>query len=383
MGFAIGSFLGGAAAGYEGAKRLGLQQQEQKDRHDMMEMEKERRQIELDQAQQQKQTAADIQRFSQSQLADPVYGDEGATGTQTIVGYKPKELDEQGKIDAYRKIGQYAMSKKIATMSPGELAQYGDYLKKGDEENYWKAMDALLASGGKDIDAAKKVANAGGKVKIVDALPYNIKDQLGERQGFHVRLKHDDTGAVSDMIVDPLKVAFQHGGREGYLQHQTAVNQAKALEVKAKDEERKEKRDEQRHLETLASIKVRDRAVDVRANGRESGSNGGVYEVKRNAYLAVHPGDEQGALDYAGGRKSLGPREARLAAERMANSSKDENGLPLSPARRKSEADRIYQSIIGQQQPAAPGLTPVPAPGAAPGAAPAGGAPKDYSALWR
>ena len=45
-----------------------------------------------------------------------------------------------------------------------------------------------------------------------------------------------------------------------------------------------------------------------------------VYEQKRQAHLAVYPGDERGALEYAQGRRSMNDAEMQLAAIRIATS---------------------------------------------------------------
>ena len=50
-----------------------------------------------------------------------------------------------------------------------------------------------------------------------------------------------------------------------------------------------------------------------------SSGSSSVFEQKRQAWLALNPGDEQGALQFASGRSQLSPAQARLAAERIAN----------------------------------------------------------------
>lgn len=53
-------------------------------------------------------------------------------------------------------------------------------------------------------------------------------------------------------------------------------------------------------------------------SGGKSGGPASVFKQKQEGWLSVHPGDQQGALDYAGGRKEMSPQDEQKAAANIA-----------------------------------------------------------------
>lgn len=56
----------------------------------------------------------------------------------------------------------------------------------------------------------------------------------------------------------------------------------------------------------------------VKLTGKPGGNSGGVTQWKYQAWLNVHPGDDKGALEYAGGHKTMTPEEINKSAINMA-----------------------------------------------------------------
>jgi hypothetical protein len=101
-------------------------------------------------------------------------------------------------------------------------------------------------------------------------------------------------------------------------------------------------------------------------SGRQS-----VYEIKQQAWLAAHPGDAQGALDYAGGRKTMSDAELRLASTRIAAGLAKGSLVPPSTEDVLTQAGQIFDGLKASQ-----GVGTV-APGAATDLPAAGGAPDE------
>lgn len=103
-----------------------------------------------------------------------------------------------------------------------------------------------------------------------------------------------------------------------------------------------------------------------------SGANiGGVFEVKRQAWLAAYPGDEQGALAFASGTKQQSDADLyNIASNVMAREFAGQFGV--SPEQKQQRVNELFQQLKGMQGSAMP--TPVPQPGmpqpGAPGAVP-------------
>ncbi len=71
-------------------------------------------------------------------------------------------------------------------------------------------------------------------------------------------------------------------------------------------------------------------AAVTRANAFASGAGkgGSVFQQKQAAWMAAHPNDTQGALDYAGGRKKMSPEQINASAYRLAE---QENSAKITP----------------------------------------------------
>ena len=73
------------------------------------------------------------------------------------------------------------------------------------------------------------------------------------------------------------------------------------------------------------------------------------FEVKRQAYLSVYPGDQKGALEFANGRKVMSLPDARKAAIVTVRSLKNEYGEPLYTTEEQivQATERLAQNLIG------------------------------------
>lgn len=120
----------------------------------------------------------------------------------------------------------------------------------------------------------------------------------------------------------------------------------------------------------------------------DSGRYGGggktsVFQQKQSAWLIVHPGDAQGALDYASGHRLMTGQDMLKAANLMAVKEVGTGGmLSFQPEKRKAaiaEATMRYLKMLQEQS--GPGASPAPTPNlrnppAQPPSAPSGsGAP--------
>lgn len=103
-----------------------------------------------------------------------------------------------------------------------------------------------------------------------------------------------------------------------------------------------------------------------KARPRANAAGGSVYETKRKAYLSVHPGDNQGALDYAAGRRTVPEAQLRNWVETAVSREEGKQVRPFTPAQR-AERRAYYEQAFGIK--GAGGATPAagsPAPGARP-----------------
>ena len=92
-----------------------------------------------------------------------------------------------------------------------------------------------------------------------------------------------------------------------------------------------------------------------------AGSRPSVFEQKRMAWLALHTGDDAGALAYASGASSLNGQEIRLAASRLAAAEARGRFPAWTPEQIDERAAQIAQNLQGGAQPAASGAAiPVP-----------------------
>jgi hypothetical protein len=94
-------------------------------------------------------------------------------------------------------------------------------------------------------------------------------------------------------------------------------------------------------------------SVSKVGSGGGSGGRPLNVQVKREMWLRVHPGDEQGALEYAGGKRTMSAQEASKAAMATVRSLKNEFGEPLYKT--EEEVLRATQTfanaILGAQAP--------------------------------
>lgn len=297
-------------------------------------------------------------------------------GTGSTPQYTPKKFgSDSDRLKAITEFGQRAMMSM--DMSPEQIMAMSDRIKHAQDEGRMDAVHALVNSGG-DINAAKKVFNASGDEEIVGTMPTKVKDHFGERDAYIARIRNKKTGEERIDKIDPYTEAYQLGGIKGaqkliedtMVSRRTAVaerradtadtvaaNQSTALIARLDQQDRRlDQGDRHLGIEQQRATAYANRVSNaVNGTGRAS-----VFDTKRLAFLAVHPDDEEGALEYASGRKSVGPADLRLAAERMANSLKDpKTGMSLDANGRKQQADMIYARLI-QGIPARPGA-PLPA----------------------
>lgn len=116
----------------------------------------------------------------------------------------------------------------------------------------------------------------------------------------------------------------------------------------------------------IIALNTRDgtvRTIEGQTMGRRSGDRTSVFEVRRQAYLNVHPGDEQGALDFASGRRTLGQPEISKSA--LSAAQRDAKEMALTGDKyaafvrqRAAEYERHLKSGFGQSPTQPPNATP-------------------------
>jgi hypothetical protein len=84
-----------------------------------------------------------------------------------------------------------------------------------------------------------------------------------------------------------------------------------------------------------------------------AGSKGGVSEWRYNAWLAANPGDEKGALDYAGGRKQMSPVEINKSAHAIVD--REIKGMMVPPSDPKAYKAQRLPEVIASLKDVAPG----------------------------
>jgi len=96
--------------------------------------------------------------------------------------------------------------------------------------------------------------------------------------------------------------------------------------------------------------------------GRAGGGGRSVYQQKREAWLAVHPGDDKGALDYASGKRQPTALEIEKMARSAANAEakrRDPNGFrPLPPDELEALVDQYRDTLRAKALPAPARETP-------------------------
>lgn len=110
--------------------------------------------------------------------------------------------------------------------------------------------------------------------------------------------------------------------------------------------------------------------------GKAGGGSTSATQYKHDAWLAAHPGDEQGALDYAGGHRTMTSADANRSAYNIAT--QELRGMAIPPANTSEWLDKRAKEISGKLTAPAPAPQPPPKPVTAAGGALAGlPAPKD------
>lgn len=98
-----------------------------------------------------------------------------------------------------------------------------------------------------------------------------------------------------------------------------------------------------------------------------------VFQQKQAAWLATHPGDQQGALDYASGRRQISPVDVQRMAYQQARAEINGNFNLRFKSQQEREAainrrqQEIAQVLSGSQPVQQPPQAPQPAPQPAPG----------------
>lgn len=119
--------------------------------------------------------------------------------------------------------------------------------------------------------------------------------------------------------------------------------------------------------------------VPVQIGSRTGGAgSGGAWELRRNAWLAINPNDQHGALEYAAGRRAIPPAQMRATALNVAG--REATALGLSGPRYTEHVDRRareLEAFLASPQAGAhpPAATPPPAAQPAAGGAPGANAP--------
>ena len=85
--------------------------------------------------------------------------------------------------------------------------------------------------------------------------------------------------------------------------------------------------------------------------------SGSVFEKKQAAYLAVHPGDDQGALDYASGKRTVPREQLRNWVEAAVAREESHRVRPFTPEQR-TQTRAYYEEAFGLSPSSA---TPTPA----------------------
>jgi hypothetical protein len=111
-----------------------------------------------------------------------------------------------------------------------------------------------------------------------------------------------------------------------------------------------------------------DTVGDIPVNAKPSAGMA-TFEAKQGAYLSVHPGDTQGAIEFANGQRTLAPGEAAIAAQAAASRDAQTAALAGGKVDEGALAQQYYQQFTAAGAAQAPG-SPAPGAGAAPGARP-------------
>jgi hypothetical protein len=259
---------------------------------------------------------------------------EDAAGNVTE-GRVPKEMSLSDQLAMYAEIG--ALAFEAGKMSQKDFMELPRKIQAYKQEGIFDAVKAMRNAG--SIEEGVKAFNKLGGVKIKSFTTREARDSLTGLPTSEVTIRTEDDQYDTFNLAD---LARDVGTAEKYLDWAkvgAATRQAGAAERRAQAMEDRN--------DVMLEIGL-DRNNATRERGSRAGG-GGVTEWKYNAWIDVNPGDRQGALNFAAGRKTLSNAEARKFAEGVAARLKDSAGLPLSRADRQKEADLVYARIIAEQ----------------------------------
>lgn len=141
------------------------------------------------------------------------------------------------------------------------------------------------------------------------------------------------------------------------LMKQDSANQGR-LQVAEVNGQWGQARTEQQGANSLATQKLRNEGNLAAAQARGAAGGGAkdsVFKQKQAAWLASHPGDEHGALDYAGGRRKASPAEEQKMAASIAKA-EFSGAFNVPPEKVQARVQEIMQSWR------TPGAAPPPPP---------------------
>jgi hypothetical protein len=346
----MASFAGGLASGITQGMRLGLEMDERKERAKDRDITREHARLGLENAQREQNSARERDRYIHEATTQPGLV-EDASGNVDAGGRVPKEMTLAEQIAYHRRIGE--MDFKAGKMSQADFMALPQKLKLYEAEGVLAALDEMERSN--DGEAGIAAFNKLGKHKIKAYQPRTVRDPITGTPvtEFVIRTQDDKYETLN-----PLEVAREAGGIKGFKEMQDAHLRARAASTAERRADALELGVVQRGEEAGRRLdqgdrrlSQGDRALSIREvwgpGGRGGGGGSSVFQQKRSAWLALHPGDDAGALDYASGRRRLGNTDLRLSAERLANSLKDPvTNQPLSTAAKKRAADSIYERLV-------------------------------------
>jgi hypothetical protein len=263
---------------------------------------------------------------------------EDAAGNVTE-GRVPKEMSLSDQLAMYAEIG--ALFFDAGKMSQKDFMELPRKIQAYKQEGIFDAVKAMRNAG--SIEEGVKAFNKLGGVKIKSFTTREARDSLTGLPTSEVTIRTEDDQYDTFNLAE---LARDVGTAEKYLDWAKVGVTGRRAAADERRNDLTERRLDQQYDLGLATIDQRDRAAELRA---ERGGGGGVTEWKYKAWLDVYPGDRQGALNFAAGRKTLSNAEARKFAEGVAARLKDSAGLQLSRADRQKEADLVYARIIAEQ----------------------------------
>jgi len=96
--------------------------------------------------------------------------------------------------------------------------------------------------------------------------------------------------------------------------------------------------------------------ITGRAGGAGGAGRSSVFQQKQSAWIETHPGDSQGALDYASGRRTMSPADAMKSARSMAGREISQDPTIIGTKRTaaiEARTQEIYKQLQGAGAPPA------------------------------